>query len=115
MTKGKVVLVPFPFDDLTTSKVRPAVCLTDPIGPHRHIILAFVTSRVPAELLDTDLVLYSEHAGFCATGLRVPSTLQIHSLMTVTTSMIQRELGALPPDLQREADDRLKKLFKLAG
>ena len=30
MTKGKVVLVPFPFDDLSTSKVRPAVCLTNP-------------------------------------------------------------------------------------
>jgi hypothetical protein len=33
--KYKVVLVPFPFDDLSSSKVRPAVCLTDPIGPHR--------------------------------------------------------------------------------
>lgn len=30
MTKGKVVLVPFPFDDLTADKVRPALCLTDP-------------------------------------------------------------------------------------
>jgi len=37
MTRGKVVLVPFPFDNLSTTKVRPAVCLTDPIGPHRHI------------------------------------------------------------------------------
>jgi mRNA interferase MazF len=34
MTRGKVVLVAFPFDDLTTDKVRPAICLTDPIsGP----------------------------------------------------------------------------------
>lgn len=32
MTKGKVVLVPFPFDDLMMAKVRPAVCLTEPIG-----------------------------------------------------------------------------------
>lgn len=32
MTKGKVVLVPFPFDDLSSTKVRPAVCLTNPIG-----------------------------------------------------------------------------------
>jgi len=31
MTKGKVVLVPFPFDDLSATKVRPAVCLTNPI------------------------------------------------------------------------------------
>ena len=35
MTKGKVVLVPFPFDDLSTSKVRPAVCLINPFGPYR--------------------------------------------------------------------------------
>ena len=36
MMKSKVVLVPFPFDDLSTTKVRPAVCLTDPVDPHRH-------------------------------------------------------------------------------
>jgi hypothetical protein len=29
--------VPFPFDDLASSKVRPAVCLTDPVGPHRLV------------------------------------------------------------------------------
>lgn len=29
MTKGKVVLVPFPFDDLSAARVRPAVCLTN--------------------------------------------------------------------------------------
>ena len=28
MTKGKIVLLPFPFDDLSTAKLRPAVCLT---------------------------------------------------------------------------------------
>ena len=32
MTRGKVVLLPFPFDDLSAAKVRPAVCLTHPIG-----------------------------------------------------------------------------------
>jgi hypothetical protein len=40
MTRGKVVLVPFPFDDLETQKARPAICLTDPLTPHRHIVLA---------------------------------------------------------------------------
>ena len=30
--KGNVVLVPFPFDDLSTTKVRPAVCLTSPVS-----------------------------------------------------------------------------------
>lgn len=45
--KNKVVLVPFPFDDLSSSKVHPAVCLTEPIGQHNHVVLAFITSRLP--------------------------------------------------------------------
>jgi mRNA interferase MazF len=57
MTKGKVVLVPFPFDDLSATKVRPAVCLTNPIGVHRHVVLAFITSRVPTPLASSDIVL----------------------------------------------------------
>jgi mRNA interferase MazF len=68
MTRGKVVLVPFPFDDLSTVKVRPAVCLTDPIGLHRHVILAFITSRIPTDLLESDLVLESSQADFAVTG-----------------------------------------------
>lgn len=33
MIRGKVVMVPFPFDDLSTTKARPVVCLTEPVGP----------------------------------------------------------------------------------
>jgi mRNA interferase MazF len=39
----KVVLVPFPFDDLSGNKVRPAVCLTDAVGMHHHVVLTFIT------------------------------------------------------------------------
>lgn len=86
--KGKVVLIPFPFDDLSTSKVRPAVCLTNSIGPYGHVILAFITSRTPDELLETDVVLDSERPGYSATGLKVSSVLRLHRLMTVATSLI---------------------------
>lgn len=113
MTKYKVVLVPFPFDDLSSSKVRPAVCLTDPIGPYRHVILAFITSRVPATPLATDIVIDASDSDFSTTGLRVSSTLQVHRLMTATTSLIRRELGQLSPRIQAEVDNRLRRLFDL--
>ena len=113
MTKHKVVLIPFPFDDLSSSKVRPAVCLTDPIGPHRHVILAFITSRVSSEPLASDLVLDSIDPDFASTGLRVSSMLQLHRLMTATTALIRRELGQLSPGMQAEANDRLRELFGL--
>jgi mRNA-degrading endonuclease toxin of MazEF toxin-antitoxin module len=112
VTRNRVVLVPFPFDDLSSTKVRPAVCLTDPIGAHRHVVLAFITSRVPAQLLDTDVVLDSQGADFAATGLRVSSTLQVHRLMTATTSLIRRQLGELSPALQAQVAQRLRRLFQ---
>lgn len=113
MTKGKVVLLPFPFDDLSAAKVRPAVCLTDPIGPYRHTILAFITSVMPADLLESDLVLDPGSRGGAATGLRVVSVLRLHRLLTVSTSIIQRELGSLSPDMEIGVTRRLRALFGL--
>ena len=113
MTRSKVVLVPFPFDDLSTDKVRPAVCLTDPIGPHRHVVLAFISSRVPTDLLETDLLLDTKQADSASTGLRVSSTLRVHRLMTITTALIRRELGELSPRMQGEVVRKLRKLFGL--
>jgi len=113
MTRGKVVLIPFPFDDLSASKVRPAVCLTEPTSLHRHIILAFITSKAPDELLDSDVVLSQQHPDFTATGLRVSSTLRLHRLLTLTTSLIQRELGQLPNVMQNDVDEKIRTLFGL--
>ena len=114
MTKGKVVLVPFPFDDLSATKVRPAVCLTNPVGPHGHTILAFISSRVPADPYDTDLVLDISQPGYDSTGLQVSSTVRLHRLMTVSTSLILRELGELPKDAQALTADKLRALFELS-
>jgi len=113
MIKHKVVLVPFPFDDLSANKVRPAVCLTEAIGPHHHVALAFITSHIPEQLLETDLVLDDAQADFAQTGLHVSSTLQLHRLMTATTTLIRRELGVLSPVMQNQVRERLRKLFGL--
>jgi mRNA interferase MazF len=113
VTKGRVVLVPFPFDDLSTAKVRPAVCLTDPIGPHRHIVLALISSRIPTGPLEGDIVLDSRRADFSVTGLHVSSTLRLHRLMTVSAALIRRELGQLSPQMQAETDVKLRELFRL--
>ncbi|MFP5286942.1 MAG: type II toxin-antitoxin system PemK/MazF family toxin [Thermoanaerobaculia bacterium] len=114
VTRYKVVLVPFPFDDLSSTKVRPAVCLTDPLGPHRHVVLAFITSQTPSQPLKTDLKLDSGDPSFAATGLRVPSTLQLHRLMTASTALIRRQLGHLSPEIQERVATGLRSLFDLA-
>ncbi len=63
MIKNSIVLVPFPFDDFSASKVRPALCLTSEIGKNSHIIIAFISSKIPEDLIESDLLLkkYSQN------------------------------------------------------
>ncbi len=113
MLKGKIVLVPFPFDDLTAAKVRPAACLTNSIGSYRHVVLAFITSQIPQDLLLTDIVLDARQPEFAATGLYVTSTLRLHRLMTAASSSFKRELGTLPSAIQTQIIHKLSHLFEL--
>jgi mRNA interferase MazF len=89
------------------------VCLTDPIGPHQHVVLAFISSQPIAELLESDLSLAPEHPDFRATGLRVPSTLRLHRLLTASLAIAQRELGELSSALLTQVASRLRKLLAL--
>ena len=111
--RHRVVLVPFPFDDLSGSKVRPAVCLTDAVGAHRHVVLAFITSTVPSRLEPTDVLFDPGGADFARSGLRVRSALRIHRMVTVSATIIQRQLGVLTPNLQAQVQQRLRTLFAL--
>ncbi len=113
MLKNSIVLLPFPFDDLTAMKVRPAVCLTNPISPHKHVVLAFISSRIPTAPMPTDFVIEVSHPDFAATRLRAASTIQMHRLMTVTTSVIQRKLGVVSARLVSELEKRLRVVFGL--
>jgi mRNA interferase MazF len=94
-------------------KARPAACLTESLSPHHHIVLAFITSQVPRDLLDTDVLIARDQPDFAQTGLRVSSALRLHRMMTVTTGLIRRDLGRLSPRLGAEVSSRLRTLFDL--
>jgi mRNA interferase MazF len=98
---------------MTAGKVRPAVCLTDPIGPHRHVIVAFISSQIPVNTAPTDVVLDPQHKDFGQSGLRVASVLRLHRVVTLTTSLIRRDLGKLSQAWQDEVDQKLALLFGL--
>lgn len=113
MTKNKIVLVPFPFDDLSSVKVRPALCLTNPLGLHRHVIIAFITSHFPADLQETSVPISMDEQGFDKTGLKTNSSILLHRLTTISTAIILRELGELPSHIQSQVHSKLKRLFSL--
>jgi mRNA interferase MazF len=113
MMKGKIVLVRFPFDDLSATKVRPALCLTNPVGAHNHIVLAFITSKTPPYLMETDIVLDGNHPDFGITGLKKLSTLRLAHLITLRKSMIHREIGKLSANTLEEIADKVCNMLRL--
>jgi len=68
MLKYRIVLAPFPFDDLRASKVRPAVFLSEPSGSCQHVVVASIGSRIPPVRLKSDLLIDAESSDFAVRG-----------------------------------------------
>ena len=112
LARGDVVLVPFPFTDLSGRKVRPAV-IVNVVGD--DVLLAFISSVIPpAPPAATDFVLSAADPRFPPTGLKTTSLIRLAKLVCLHQSLILRKLGRKTPPLQRELDARLPRAVGLA-
>lgn len=109
--KGDVVLVPFPFTDLSAAKFRPAVIVSpDPKGP--DFVVAYVSSIVPAgSVPPLCLLIATDHREFPATGLKRTSVVRLDKLLTIARSRVQRRLGHLGPSLLAGLDSCFRAAF----
>ena len=112
MIKNSIVLVPFPFDDLSASKVRPALCLTNTIGYHKHVIIAFISSRIPDDLLESDFVILKNSKNAKGTGLALDSVIRVHKMVTIPVSLIKRKLGEISEPVNLEISILIRLLFE---
>lgn len=107
LARGDIVLVPFPFTDLTARKVRPAMLISpDPQGA--DVVVAFISSSTTLPLTPTDWTLFASHPNFAQTGLKVSSVFRCGKLLTIRRSLVLRKLGRASPAIQRELDARLQ-------
>jgi len=88
---GSVVLVPFPFSDLSQSKLRPAVVLAD--AGRGDWILCQVTSRSYADACAVEITDQDFDHG----SLRVVSYARPSKLFTAHQGLFVAEPGALKP------------------
>ena len=97
LDRGSVVLVAFPFTDLTATKVRPALVLSSENlhRARRDVILAAISSVVRGKDRDpATVVLLKGSEAFAGSGLRVTSAVDCGKLVTVQGALVLR-LGRL--------------------
>ncbi len=94
--QGDVVLVPFPFTDLSAHKQRPAVVISANWfnQARADCVLAAITSQIPSTL-DRDQRLLSAFDLQLA-GLPKPSLVRLGKIVTIQQALIQKRLGQLP-------------------
>ena len=113
LKRGDIVLVPFPFTDLTAEKLRPAVIIS-PEPQELDVVIAFISSMVPSgELAETDFLLTPDHPDFSKTGLKKVSVFKMKKLLTMERTKLIRRLGRVSSAIQEELDRRLRNALGL--
>jgi mRNA interferase MazF len=80
MHRGEICIARFPFGDIAVTKLRPVLLLTEPIGFIPEILVAYISSVIPAQLLPSDLLLDPGKSEFQSTRLKTISALRLHKL-----------------------------------
>ncbi len=107
---GDIVLVRFPFTDLTATKVRPAVVL---VTHGDDVTIVGVFSTLPPTIQSTWLVLSQQDPDFAETGLKATSVVKAERIAVIEQSLIVRKLGALSPAHFQRLKDVVKRSLAL--
>ena len=106
LSAGAIVLVPFPFSDLSRSKLRPALVLTD--AGRGDWILSQITSNPYS---DARAISISDD-DFSDGSLRAASYARPGKLFTANTSLIVSIVGNLKRDSLKRVVDEVVNLLR---
>ena len=101
-SKNNVILVRYPFSDLSSIKVRPAIIINAP-HPSKDYLIVPLSSRTQNLLLG-EFVLMNWHKS----GLNVESCIK-RGIFTVEETLILKKIGILT----KEDADKLEQSLKL--
>lgn len=105
MIKGDIVLIPFPFTDLSGNKLRPAVVF---FANELDVTVSFITSKMKwKDGYDVEIKKSNDNA------LKVDSILKISKIATLDRDLVVGKLGILNKDEIHEMNEKLKELLNL--
>ena len=98
MNTGDIVLIPFPFAEMTNRKVRPAAVVCETKDVYKDLVLCAISSVIPPKLTENEILL----AAGKENGLRKDSVLKVDRIVTAKEQDIIARIGKLDQsDLQK--------------
>lgn len=88
---GDIILLPFPFTDLSNVKVRPAVFVTYTEDVFKDIVICAISSVIPEVLTNNELLIIPSPIN----NLRSKSIIKIDRIATIKQNHIIQKLGNL--------------------
>ncbi len=104
--KGDIVVLPFPFSDLSKSKKRPALVVANLQGA--DMILCQITSE--AKVDDYSIVLTS--SDFKKGSLNLTSMIRPNKLFTADKSIVLYKIGSLKESKIKEVEMKIVNIFR---
>ena len=91
--RGDIVLVSFPFTDLTSTKRRPALVLSPDSfnAAGQDLVLAAITSHLTGD----PNAVHLRRSDFAVEGLPKPSMVKATKLFTMHSALVVKRIGAL--------------------
>ena len=103
--KGDIVVLPFPYSDLSSSKKRPAMVLANLKG--NDIILCQITSQF---VKDSYAIALNE-PDFLKGSLNKPSNIRPNRLFTAEKNIINQKAGTVKPEVFEQVVEKLCRIF----
>ena len=104
--KGDIVVIPFPYSDLSNAKKRPAFVLNS--FSNLELILCQITSQQPK---DGNYVTIC-NADFTEGALNQLSYIRINHIFTADQSIVLYKAGSLKPTKTKEAIEKVINLIR---
>lgn len=106
--RGDIILVPFPFTDLSSAKVRPALVLSPLREKSLDMIVCFISSQM--ETANAHSVRIDPKAG---NGLKVASLIRFDKLATLDRRIALGVLGRVSPEWLKKHSKEFLSVFGL--
>ena len=105
LMKGEIVVVPFPFSDLSGSKRRPALVIADWGGD--DVMLCQITSKAKFDGMEVSL----SSGDFASGGLPVASNIRPNKIFTADRRSLVAVAGKVSDSKYREVVERIVTLI----